>query len=288
MGDFASKTTLCPESMNKTIKILRIALEGNPESWETRRHLAELLLEEGQSREARDCLLAAPAVPANEDDELFIAKHLLEAQPAKAGPYIDRALRRNKGSAEAHWLNAQLFLALGLADDARRHYTTATVLEDAYENPGFEATLESMSGAAVRSEESDQRADFLESAEAELMEPAPESGTEEGSLSTPEPASPVASTETTLPEDPAEGDLAGASAAEETRTPHTRGLPRPPAARLATPPVDASVSANPAVSVSAGLAGRPKVSGERGEDAWRSHHRRRRPPWPHRRDGRQT
>jgi hypothetical protein len=128
--------------MNKTIKILRIALETAPENWETRRHLAELLLDEGAPQDAQEILAATPSVPENEEDELFIAEHLVTAQPTMAAPFVDRALRRNKGCAQAHWLKAHVFLALGLTEDARKHYTTATVLDDAYMSSEFEASLD--------------------------------------------------------------------------------------------------------------------------------------------------
>ncbi len=128
--------------MNKTIKILRIALDANPESWETRRHLAELLMTEGDVGQAREILAAATEVPATDDDELFLAENLLEYEPAKAASFVDRTLRRNKGSAQAHWLKAQVFQALGLMEDARKHYTTATVLDDSYTNGEFESMLD--------------------------------------------------------------------------------------------------------------------------------------------------
>ena len=113
--------------MNKTIKILRIALDANPESWETRRHLVELLMEEGQYREARELLVAATGVPSSEDDELFLAKHLVEHHPAQAAPYVDRVLRRNKGSAEGHWLKAQVTCSEPICCRAPRRESSARV-----------------------------------------------------------------------------------------------------------------------------------------------------------------
>lgn len=128
--------------MNKTINILQMALEANPEHWETRRHLAELLIDEGDHRRAQEVLANAVNVPENEEDELFLAEQLLETQPSQAAAYVDRTLRRNRGSAHAHWLKAQVFQALGLTDDARKHYTTAVVLDDAYSSGEFEALLD--------------------------------------------------------------------------------------------------------------------------------------------------
>ncbi len=127
--------------MDKTIKILKIALEANPENWETRRHLAEMLAENGAGDEALILLKDAPEIPSTDDDELFVAEQFLASEPSKAAPHIDRVLKRNKGSAHAHWLKAQVFQSLGLSEDARKHYTTATVLDDQYVSSEFEGML---------------------------------------------------------------------------------------------------------------------------------------------------
>lgn len=134
-------------AMNKTLKILRTALDASPDNWETRRHLVELLEEEGDTDGAMDLLLAAPAVPLEADDELFAAERLLPAHPSKAAPLVDRALRRDKSDARAHWLKAQVFQTLGLSEDARKHYTTATVLDETFQDAAFEAALEGESPA---------------------------------------------------------------------------------------------------------------------------------------------
>lgn len=98
--------------MNKTIKILKAALERDPESWETRRHLVELLLDEGDQGEAHQLLAEAPSVPEVEDDELFLAEQLLEAAPGEVLPFIDRALGRNERSAAAYALKGKALALL--------------------------------------------------------------------------------------------------------------------------------------------------------------------------------
>lgn len=220
------------ETMNKTIKILRVALDASPESWETRRHLAELLMEEGQYREARELLLGAPTVPSDEVEELFVAKHLVEHHPAKAAPFVDRVLKRNKGSAEAHWIKAQIFLGLGLAEDARKHYTTAAVLDDAYENSAFEASLEAVPSATEIPEARDV------------------------SIGGAEDTAPSAAEALSLESAEAEPLAASAPAAEEVEA--------TPVARLATPPVIST----PATAVTApvgALKGRRKRKGRMGK-----------------------
>ena len=101
--------------MNKTIQILTAALEKDPESWETRRHLAELLLAEDATTEARAILAEAPFVPENEEDELFLAEQLIESAPDGVLPFIDRALERDPRSASAYAIKGRV---LALLQDA--------------------------------------------------------------------------------------------------------------------------------------------------------------------------
>ena len=155
--------------MNKTIEILKHALERSPEDWETRRHLAELLLEQGAHGDAQDILAAAPEVPEIEADELFLAEQLSGVQPAKAASFIDRALRRNEGSAPAHWLKAQVFQALGSTEDAGKHYARAAALDDAYAPTSLETGLGKGSPARPEIGEASGGSDDPLEREAELV-----------------------------------------------------------------------------------------------------------------------
>jgi hypothetical protein len=98
--------------MNKTIQILTSALKNDPENWETRRHLAELLMAEDATAEARVVVAEAPFVPENEEDELFLAEQLIDVDPGGVLPFIDRVLARNPRSASAYALKGRILALL--------------------------------------------------------------------------------------------------------------------------------------------------------------------------------
>ena len=137
--------------MDKTIKILKNALKASPDDWETRRHLAELLQEQGYDEEARALISEASEIPSTEEDQLFIAELFLSVNPTSAASQIDWVLKQNKGNAKAHWLKAQVFEALGLREDAVKHRTTASVLDDQY--AGLELARAPADTSATKQEE---------------------------------------------------------------------------------------------------------------------------------------
>ena len=106
--------------MNKTIQILTAALAKDPESWETRRHLAELLMAEDATGEARAVLAEAPFVPESEEDELFLAEQLIDSDPEGVLPFIDRALERNPRSASAYALKGRVLASLEEEEEVRK------------------------------------------------------------------------------------------------------------------------------------------------------------------------
>ncbi|MEM7385941.1 MAG: tetratricopeptide repeat protein, partial [Verrucomicrobiota bacterium] len=121
--------------MDKTLKVLENALQSDPENWETRRHLVELLYEQGEGEQAGELLTEAPEIPATEEDQLFAAQVFLEHDAANAMLCIDAVLKQNSGSAAAHLLKAHFYRQTNQKRNAGKHYTTATVLDASLKDP---------------------------------------------------------------------------------------------------------------------------------------------------------
>ena len=130
-----------------TIKLLRRSLEANPNDWETRVHLMELLAARGEHSEALTLLNDASDSPAPADEQIAIsvANSIAPADANRALEILDTVLQNNKASAEAYWSKAKIYRDRGLVDEARKNYNVAAVINEGFEDDEFEAWLDGKS-----------------------------------------------------------------------------------------------------------------------------------------------
>lgn len=125
----------------QTFKLLEKALQTSPEDWETRAHLIDTYLANGNAQRAAELLAAAPTIPDTEEDLLRKARVELEQDIAAAQRTLESILARNKGCAHAYLLLAKVLLKRGLRDEARRKYGAATVIDEHLSDPELEAAF---------------------------------------------------------------------------------------------------------------------------------------------------
>src|SRR5215470_6787260 len=124
-----------------TLKLLEKALQATPADWETRTHLIEQYLANGNAQRAAELFKYAPAIPETEEAGLLKARVELETAPNNALATLQYVLARNKGCARAYHLLAKLYQKRGLRDEARKKYGAATVIDESLSDIQLEAWL---------------------------------------------------------------------------------------------------------------------------------------------------
>src|SRR6185437_8449374 len=125
----------------QTLKLLERALANSPGDWETRAHLIDEYLSNGNPAKAAELLKAAPEIPATEQVFLRKARVELETAPSDAQQTLEGMLSRNKACAEAYLLLAKLFQKRGMRDEARKKYGAATLLNESLQDEELESWL---------------------------------------------------------------------------------------------------------------------------------------------------
>ena len=130
----------------QTRKLLEKALQVSPEDWETRAHLVESYLENGQGQRAAEILRGAPQLPATEAAQLLKARAETEVAPSEAIVTLEGILTRNKACAEAYLLFAKVYRQRGLRDEARKKYGAATIIDESLADPELADWIEGKAG----------------------------------------------------------------------------------------------------------------------------------------------
>lgn len=125
-----------------TIRLLKKSLSHNPDDWETRLHIASLLIEGGSTPEATALLSEARSLPDSENMQLNYASILRHGNGDKAMEMLDTIIASNKSCARAYRIKADILRARGMREEARKQYNVATVIDEALEDAEFEAWLE--------------------------------------------------------------------------------------------------------------------------------------------------
>ena len=130
----------------QTRKLLEKALQVSPEDWETRAHVIDSYLENGQGQRAVETLRAAPEIPATEAALLLKARVETEVSPSDAIVTLEGILARNKACAAAYLLFAKVYRKRGLRDEARRKYGAATIIDESLTDPELAEWIEGKGG----------------------------------------------------------------------------------------------------------------------------------------------
>lgn len=126
----------------KTIKLLRSALLAQPDSWELRIHLAELLATEGEAKEVATLLTEYSPMPDEQCSQLAIAELLAKGDSNLALQLLGEILTADKACAKAYRIRADIYWERGMVAEARKNYGVATVIDESLEEPHFEAQLD--------------------------------------------------------------------------------------------------------------------------------------------------
>ena len=129
-------------SNEKTIQLLQKSLSLDPNDWDTRLHIAELLIADGQIEDASELLNTADTAPDNEAGRLSYAAILCHTNTDQALTLLDEIILNNKACAQAYRIKADLYRSLGSIEDARKQYSVATVIDESLEDSEFETWLQ--------------------------------------------------------------------------------------------------------------------------------------------------
>lgn len=130
--------------MNETtINLLLSTLEAQPDNWEIRIHVAELMMADHRSEDAAELLTGASPYPDEEAQRLKIATVLSNASQDDALQLLGDIISTNKACAQAYRIKADIYRNRGMEADARKHYNVAAVIDESFEDEEFEAWLDS-------------------------------------------------------------------------------------------------------------------------------------------------
>lgn len=126
----------------KTIMLLRSALLAQPDSWELRIHLAELLATEGEASEVVALLTEYSPMPDEQCSQLAIAELLAKGDSNLALQLLGEVVTADKACAKAYRIRADIYWERGMVAEARKNYGVAAVIDESLEDPRFEAQLD--------------------------------------------------------------------------------------------------------------------------------------------------
>jgi len=124
--------------MNKTIQLLTSTLNQDPSNWDIRLHIAQLMLNEGHSRDAAQLLQAYTPTPETESQQLELASILYHQEPDAALQELDQIISSNKACAQAYRIKADIYRAKGMTQEAKKNYNVAAVIDESLEDSEFE------------------------------------------------------------------------------------------------------------------------------------------------------
>jgi AAA+ superfamily predicted ATPase len=143
---------------DRTLALLRQLVEAQPDNWEARSHLIELLLTTGRAADAA-ALVHEAKPPQTPSAQLLVGRVLAAKDGGEAIAHYRAMIARDKRCAPAHDALARLLLARGLKQDARHHYGLAVVIDERFEDAAFEAALEGVEAPAAPRQEAVPRQD---------------------------------------------------------------------------------------------------------------------------------
>ena len=104
---------------------LQELIASNPEDWESRKKLAQLLYNEGKTKQAAEIVWDAPEIPSIDLELGFAAKVLGKGAPRKAIRLLSSLQELNKGKPVQNLAIANALLHYGMVMQAARFYGAA-------------------------------------------------------------------------------------------------------------------------------------------------------------------
>lgn len=116
-------------------------INSNPDDWESRKKLAQLLYGEGKTKQAAEIIWEAPEIPPIDLELGFAAKVLGKGAPQKAIRLLSAIQELNKGKAVQNLGIANALLHYGMVMQAARFYGAAIAEDPSLANPDLEYFL---------------------------------------------------------------------------------------------------------------------------------------------------
>ena len=120
---------------------LQELIASNPEDWESRKKLAQLLYNEGKTKQAAEIVWDAPEIPSIDLELGFAAKVLGKGAPQKAIRLLSSLQELNKGKPVQNLAIANALLHYGMVMQAARFYGAAFADDPSLVNPDLEHFL---------------------------------------------------------------------------------------------------------------------------------------------------
>ena len=116
-------------------------ISSNPDDWESRKKLAQLLYGEGKTKQAAEVIWEAPEIPPVDLELGFAAKVLGKGAPQKAIRLLSAIQELNKGKAVQNLGIANALLHYGMVMQAARFYGAAVAEDPSLASPDLEHFL---------------------------------------------------------------------------------------------------------------------------------------------------
>ena len=104
-----------------TINLLLKTLDTQPENWEIRLHIAELMLADARNADAAELIGKSNNLPDDEELLLKIAKILSTNDKDKSLRILDGIIANNKACAPAYRIKADIYRSRGMETEARKN-----------------------------------------------------------------------------------------------------------------------------------------------------------------------
>ena len=125
-----------------TINLLLKTLDTQPENWEIRLHIAELMLADARNADAAELIGKSNNLPDDEELLLKVATILSTSDKDKSLRILDGIIANNKACAPAYRIKADIYRSRGMETEARKNYNVAAVIDESLEDEEFEAWLD--------------------------------------------------------------------------------------------------------------------------------------------------
>lgn len=130
-----------PQPLELAESHLRELIAQNPDDWETRKKLAQLLYNEGKTAQAAEVVWEAPEIPSIDLELGFAIKVLGKGAPSKAIRLLTGIQELNEGKAVQNLGLANALMHYGMVMQAARFYGAALAIDPSLASPDLEHFL---------------------------------------------------------------------------------------------------------------------------------------------------
>ncbi|MBT8036900.1 MAG: tetratricopeptide repeat protein [Verrucomicrobiae bacterium] len=127
--------------LGSALELLVKHVEQNPDDWETRKQVVQVLYNSECYRDASKMVWSAPEIPPVGDEVVFAARVVSKGQPARAVRLFDKVVEKNIKHPDQNLALAKLLVKAGMPYQAIRFYGAATALDPTLVDEDFEFSL---------------------------------------------------------------------------------------------------------------------------------------------------